>query len=127
LEIIAGPDGLPNVGNLQVTDIGGDPGGPWQADSTPLFYYGYAAPGSGVTGEPPLPANPTNQDVAPPAELAPGVSICVQQDFMNTNAPSDNQGPDGYSVTATLSNGATDTVNLPTDGSGPGDVCIFNG
>jgi hypothetical protein len=127
LEVIAGPDGLPNVGNLVIQDMGSDSGGAWEDDGSPLYYYGYAAPGSGVTDESPLPANATNQDVAPPAELAPGTSICAQQDFLNANAPSANQGPAGYSVTATLASGATETVSLPSDGSGPGDACLFTG
>jgi hypothetical protein len=127
LEVIAGPNGFPNVGSLQVQDMSNDPGGTWESSGSPLFYYGYSSPGSSNTSEPQLPANPTNQDVAPPSELAPGASICVQQDFESANASSDNQGPDGYSVTATLANGASDTVTLPTDGSGPGDACLFNG
>jgi hypothetical protein len=124
LEIIAGPDGLPNVGSLLVQAADSNA---WAGDGQPLFYYGYASPGSGVTNEPPLPSNATNQDVPPPAELAPGTSICVSQDFQNANSSSANSyGPRQYNVTATLANGARETASLPTDGSGPGDACLFD-
>jgi hypothetical protein len=124
LEIIAGPDGLPNVGSLLVQAADSNA---WASNGHPLFYHGYATPGSGVTNEPPLPSNATNQDVPPPAELAPGTSICVSQDFQNANSSSANSyGPGQYSVTATLANGARETVSLPTDGSGPGDACLFD-
>jgi len=127
LEVIAGPDGLSNVGSLQIQAAGSNSNS-WEANGSPNFFYGYAAPGSGVSNEPPLPSNPTNQDVTPPAELSPGQSICVQEDFQNANSsPGDDYGPTEYSVTATLANGAPETVSLPTDGSGPGDACLFTG
>lgn len=122
LEVIAGPGGLSDVGSLliQAADSNG-----WQASGSPQFYYGYAAPGSGVTNESPLPSDATNQDVTPPAELAAGASICVSQDFQNSSS-GDNGGPAAYSVTATLASGAQQTVSLPSDGSGPGDACLFD-
>jgi hypothetical protein len=127
LEVVAGPDGLPDVGSLQIRAAGSN-GNSWAANGSPDFFYGYASPGSGVTNEPPLPANPTNEDVAPPADLSPGQSICVQEDFQNPSVSSeDNNGPDEYSVTATLTSGAEETVTVPTDGSGPGDACLFTG
>jgi hypothetical protein len=125
LEVIAGPGGFSNVGGLQVQAAGSSA---WEADGSPDFFYGYAAPGNSGTDEPPLPSDATNHDVSPPAELAPGTSICVQQYFQNANSsPEDDSGPDEYSVTATLSNGAKETVSLPTDGSGPGNACLFTG
>jgi hypothetical protein len=127
LEVIAGPAGLPNVGSLQIQAAGSNSNS-WEANGSPDFYYGYAAPGNGITNEPPLPSNATNEDVTPPAELAPGTSICIQEDFQNASSSSeDDNGPDEYSVTATLASGAEDTVTLPTDGSGPGDTCLFTG
>jgi hypothetical protein len=127
LEIIAGPDGLANVGSLQIQAADSNSSNAWEANGPPQFYFGYAAPGSGSTNESPLPSNATNEDVPPPAELAPGKSICVSQDFQNPNSSSgDNNGPAAYSVTATLADGANDTVSLPTDGSLPGDACLFD-
>jgi hypothetical protein len=127
LEVVAGPDGLANVGSLQVQAAGSNSSS-WEANGSPDFYYGYAAPGNGITNEPPLPSNATNEDVTPPAELAPGSSICIEEDFQNASSSSeDDNGPDEYSITATLASGAQDTVTLPTDGSGPGDVCLFTG
>ncbi len=127
LEVVAGPDGLPNVGSLQIQAAGSNSNS-WEANGSPDFYYGYAAPGSGITNESPLPSNPTNEDVAPPADLSPGQSICVQEDFQNASSSSeDDNGPDEYSVTATLASGTEETVTLPTDGSGPGDACLFTG
>jgi hypothetical protein len=125
LEIIAGPDGYPDVGGLLIQAADSSS---WEDDAPTAFYYGYAAPGSGDTSEPPLPANPVNQDVPPPAELAPGKSICVQQDFEDLGSSTgDNDGPPDYTVTATLADGAKETVSLPSDGSGPGDACLFTG
>lgn len=127
LEVVAGPDGLSNVGSLQIQAAGSNSSS-WEANGSPDFYYGYAAPGNGITNEPPLPSNATNEDVVPPAELAPGTSICIEEDFQNASSSSeDDNGPDEYSVTATLASGAEDTVTLPTDGSGPGDLCLFTG
>jgi len=127
LEVVAGPDGLPNVGSLQIRAAGVNSNS-WEANGSPDYFYGYAAPGSGVTNEPPLPADPTNEDVAPPADLSPGQSICVQEDFQNASSSSeDDNGPDEYRVTATLASGAEETVTVPTDGSGPGDACLFTG
>lgn len=45
---------------------------------------------------------------------------------MNSSS-GEGDGPGEYSVTATLANGAKETVSLPTDGSGPGDACLFTG
>jgi hypothetical protein len=127
LEVVAGPDGLSDVGSLEIQAAGNNSSS-WEANGSPDFYYGYAAPGNGITNEPPLPSNATNEDVTPPAELAPGTSICIEEDFQNASSSSeDDNGPDEYSVTATLASGAEDTVTLPTDGSGPGDVCLFTG
>jgi hypothetical protein len=127
LEVVAGPDGLSNVGSLQIQAAGSNSSS-WEANGSPDFYYGYAAPGNGITNEPPLPSNATNEDVTPPAELAPGTSICIEEDFQNASSSSeDDNGPDEYNVTAALASGAEDTVTLPTDGSGPGDVCLFTG
>jgi hypothetical protein len=128
VEIVAGPGGLANVGSVLIQAAGSNAGNAWGDNGPPEFFYGYAAPGSGVSNEPPLPSNATNEDISPPTELDPGQSICVQQDFQSANTSSgEGDGPDEYSVTAPLADGAKETVHLPTDGSGPGDSCLFTG
>ncbi len=127
LEIIAGPAGFSGLANLQVQPVDSNPGDAWTGGGV-MFYHGFAG-NSTVTNEPALPSNATNETVQPPAVLAPGASICVEENFENNGSASSADTTEyisGWKVTATLGDGSTDTVSLPFEGSSGVPACLFD-
>ena len=127
LEIIAGPAGFSGLANLQVQAVDSNPGDAWTGGGV-MFYHGFAG-NSDVTNEPALPSNATNETVQPPAVLAPGASLCVEENFENNGSPSSadtTENISGWKVTATLGNGSTETVSLPFEGSSGVPACLFD-
>jgi hypothetical protein len=127
LEIIAGPAGFSGLANLQIQAVDSNPGDAWTGGGV-MFYHGFAG-NSAVTNEPALPSNATNETVPPPSALAPGASICVEENFVNNGSTSSGdttQNISGWKVTATLGNGSTQTVSLPFEGSTGVPACLFD-